>query len=273
MKLNEVCAPLISDYLDSTFGDVNVDEKTATCDDCVCSKACRGDLPFYRKDLKCCTFHPYLPNYAVGALLDADWVSVEMKNTLISKIKNREYALPMGIFVPLTYQVKFNNRNPSDFGNKEEFLCPYYDQGHQRCGIWKYRGAVCTSYFCTSDRGDEGLRFWELLGDYLHVGEMVFAQDCIVSMGLSPESIDAQLEYINCQSGTPEELSSNSMSEALFKHHWMEWDGDIIEFYRGCFKYISSLDVAQIGELIRGETADLEEELKTQIQLIMSSEV
>lgn len=271
MKLSEVCVPILSQYLDRTFGCISVEEKTATCGDCLCSKDCRGDLPFYRSDLKCCTFHPYLPNYAVGALLEAEWVAPSVKELLREKIRNREYALPMGIFVPVAYQVNFNNRNTEDFGNKEEFRCPYYDKIKQQCGIWKYRGSVCTSYFCASDRGPEGLQFWELLGEYLHVSEMVLAQDCIVSMGLSPESIDEQLEYINCQTGTPEELSSNSMSIALFKHHWSDWGDDIEAFYKGCFKYVGGLSADQIGQLLYDEIYEIEAELKSHFKLSFDS--
>jgi hypothetical protein len=124
---------------------------------------------------------------------------------------------------------------------------------------------VCTSYYCTSDRGEAGLQFWATLGDYLHICEMVLAQDCVVSMGLPPESIDAQLEYINCSTGTPEELASNSMSEALFKTHWSDWPESLEDFYMSCSRYLGGLGTDQLHELLEEETFEFVGFLKEQI--------
>lgn len=262
MKLSDLCSPVFSEFFERTFGPVNLSESKATCHDCLCAKPERGPLPYYEKHLKCCTFQPFLPNYEVGAILSRSEVSATMKQLILEKIRRREYALPMGIFVPVNYQVEFNHRGPTDFGNREDLLCSYYDSLQQQCGIWRHRGSVCTSYFCVSDRGPKGLKQWALLGDYLHVCEMVLAQDCLVSMGLPPESIDAQLEYINCETGTEEELASSSMSAALFSNFWSDWDESIEEFYLSAYRYVSSLGVEGLRSLLAEETADLEEELK-----------
>jgi hypothetical protein len=181
MKLNEICSPFLDAYFRQQFGEVEVSESKATCHDCLCAKPDRDQgLPSYQADLKCCTFHPFLPNYAVGHLLASPETKPAIKELLRQKIRDREYALPMGIFVPVKYQVAFNNRQSEDFGNRAEFLCPYYDGQGQQCGLWLHRGSVCTSYYCTSDRGEAGLQFWATLGDYLHICEMVLAQDCVV---------------------------------------------------------------------------------------------
>lgn len=262
MKINDICSPFLSAYLEQALGGYNLSEQSATCHDCLCSKPQRGALPFYQKHLKCCTFHPFLPNYEVGAILTSDSVSSEFKSLIRKKIQEREYALPMGIFVPVPYQVKFNQRQPEDFGNREEFLCPYYDRTQQQCGVWRHRGSVCTSYFCVSDRGDMGLQFWSMLGDYLHICEMVLSQDCLVSMGIPPENIDGQLEYINCETATPEEMVSNSMGAALFKNYWSDWDGDIENYYISCAKYLEKLSIAEMKERLSPEVHELETEIQ-----------
>ncbi|MEY4616776.1 MAG: hypothetical protein RJB66_1736 [Pseudomonadota bacterium] len=271
MKISEICSPFLSSHLEKSLGSFDLSEKKATCYDCLCSKPERGALPFYQKNLKCCTFHPFLPNYEVGAILSSDSVSEEFKALIRSKIKNREYALPMGIFVPVAYQVKFNNRAPEDFGNRPEFLCSYYDKNQQQCGIWRHRGSVCTSYFCVSDRGPEGLQFWEMLGEYLHVCEMVLAQDCLVSMGIPPENIDGQLEYINCSTGTAEEMASHSMSEPLFQTYWSDWGGDIEEYYLSCARYLNGLPLSELQNLLHSETSEMEEELRNHIEYYFSN--
>jgi hypothetical protein len=270
MNLDQICSPHLAEFLLSKFGPLEVVEKKATCNDCFCSKPTRGDLPYYDKNLKCCTFHPYLPNYAVGGLFEDSGKSEFSKFSLIRKIEQREYTLPMGIFVPVAYQVKFNQRQDTDFGNRHDFLCPYYNQQTSNCGIWRHRGAVCTSYYCISDRGESGLQFWQALGDYLHCCEMVLAQDCVVSMGLPPEAIDNQLEYINCETGTEEELASNSMSEVLFNTHWQGWDGSIEQFYRSCNRYIRDLDLGQLSNLLDEETFEHEQDLRNQIRISFS---
>ena len=261
MKIYQSCSPFLSPYLLQVFGDLDISEKTATCHDCLCSRPERKNLPFYQKHLKCCTFHPFLPNYEVGAILASEDVGYEAKEVVRQKIQRREYALPLGVFAPVSYQVAFNQREPADFGNKESFLCPYFDRKKEQCGIWRHRGSVCTSYFCASDRGAVGLEFWERLGDYLHVCEMVLAQDCVVSMGLPPDCIDGQLEYINCATGTPEELAINSMSVPLHRSYWVDWSGDIEEYYLSCCRYLKNLSPREIGELLRDEIHEIDEDL------------
>ncbi len=171
----------------------------------------------------------------------------------------------MGLFVPPTYQVRFFNREPQDFGNKDELLCPYFDKKKYNCGIWSYRGSVCTSYFCYSDYGKKGSDFWEYLGEYLNVCEMVLSQDCVVSRGLSPDILDPQLEFINCNSATNEELNSNSMSETIFSTYWSDWTESIEEFYKSCHHYISKFTIEEMNDLLYEETIEFEKELINQM--------
>lgn len=265
MFLHQIVTPLMQSYIESQFGEISITEKTANCDKCICSFDSRKNLPYYRHDLKCCTFYPFLPNYIVGAILVSPQIPVFIKDLIRRKISDREYTLPMGIFVPIPYQLKFINREPQDFGNKEDLLCPYYNKGKNNCGLWQYRGSVCTSYFCYSDYGPQGLEFWEILGEYLHTCEMVLSQDCVVSRGLDPEIIDGQLEYLNCSSGTKEEMDSNSMSEPLFLHYWSGWDEGIEEYYISCYHYINSMSVEELKKLLLEETQGLEMQVKEKI--------
>jgi len=259
---NSIFSPYLRNYLLSRFGDLQIKETKATCHDCLCSKPERGDLPYYRADLKCCTFHPFLPNYVVGGILQSSQILASSKVTIRNKINQREYTLPLGIFVPVKYQVAFLDREESDFGNREDLLCPYFDPNNKNCGIWEHRGAVCTSYYCASDRGEKGLKFWENWGEYLHRCEMVLAQECMVAMGLPHESIDAQLEYINCETGTEEELGSNSMSSAIFQSYWSNWSQDIESYYLGCNDYVKNLNDVEMNKILAPELCDLEQVLK-----------
>jgi hypothetical protein len=104
-----------------------------------------------------------------------------------------------------------------------------------------------------------------MLGEYLHVCEMVLAQDCLVSMGIPPENIDGQLEYINCSTGTAEEMASHSMSGPLFHSYWSDWDGDIEEYYQSCARYLRGLSNSELQNLLCAETSEMEEELRQHI--------
>lgn len=263
MKLSQICSPLLKDHLLHRLGDLDLTEKTATCDNCLCSSPQRGSLPYYDSHLKCCTFHPFLPNYAVGALLhNSAETPAFIQEALLHKIQNNEYALPLGIFAPVRYQVQFNNREESDFGNRKDFLCPYFDRQKNKCGIWLYRGSVCTSYFCASDRGEKGLQLWSLLGEYLHLCEMSLAQDCMVSMGMHPDMIDSQLEYINCSTATAEEMKSDSLSPALFASYWGDWNEPLLEFYKSSYNYVCQLNPENMTDIIDENACEVEEEIK-----------
>ncbi len=258
MNLSQISSPILKNYLLSRFPDLNLTEKKATFHNC----------PKYPMDLKCCTFHPFLTNYSVGAILSDPNTPKFILEQIRSKIQNQEYALPLGLFAPVKYQIEFHQRNENDFGFNSKFLCPYFDKIKQQCGIWAYRGSVCTSYFCDSDFGKKGLQFWSLFGDYLHYLEMSLAQDCMVSLGLDADLIDLQLEYINCESASEEEVQSNSMSDSIFNCHWKSWmelnqiNSDnaksawIEKFYIDSFNYAKSISLDNLKIIFTDDEID-----------------
>lgn len=251
--------------MENRWKGLEIEEKTATCDNCLCSQRTNPNLPYYDPSLKCCTFHPFFANFTAGALLTELPENHFVRLELDRKILKREYALPLGIFPSVRFQVGFNQRQAEDFGQKKDFLCPYFDRTHRRCGVWSHRGPICTSYYCASDRGEEGLAFWEMWGEYLHRCEMILAQDAFVAMGLSHEGIEFQVEYLNCEQGTPEELGSDQMAEALFKDMWAPWSGTPTEFYRSCYKYIGAMEFREMKSLFLEELGEMEEHLFGQL--------
>ena len=44
------------------------------------------------------------------------------------KIRRREYALPIGMVAPVRYQMEFNKRKENEFGQREDWLCPYFNR-------------------------------------------------------------------------------------------------------------------------------------------------
>lgn len=237
-----------------------LNESKATCDNC--------NWKAYKPDLKCCTYEPYLPNYLVGALFENSSTSSQALKALRAKIEKREFSLPVGMMASVRYQVTFNNREPEDFGNRADWLCPYFDRQQQNCGIWRYRGAVCTTYYCQSSYGENGIKFWERFSDYLTYVEMALMEDVLVHMGFSPRQISDNLEYINRSEGTAAELRSNSLPIEKSKRLWMDYFDNQEEFFRKTYQMVKDFDKKRFREALGEMGADIEEQLFDDLRAI-----
>jgi hypothetical protein len=257
-RLGLIIPPLYKNILSSKILGIDVTETKATCDNCLRSRDKRFSYT-YKKDLKCCTFHPYLPNYAVGALLSLPHQTSGVKK-LQQKIENRQFAFPIGVMAPFDYQFQFLTKEENQFGNDPSLLCPYYDDSAQQCSIWTYRGVVCTSFYCRSDYGQNGLKFWAVLSDYLSYVEMALAEECLVQLDFSPRDLSDQLLYLNKREFEPEETTQQQLSEVVDKSLWNSYS-DKIDFYKKCFALVQRLDRNQFREILGRQGLELEKEV------------
>lgn len=233
-------------------------ETKATCSQCLRSRDKRFSYT-YKENLKCCTFHPYLPNYAVGALL------LEPKKTsgilkIEEKIKNKQFALPIGIMAPFDYQLSFLSKNENDFGNRADLLCPYFSVADNQCSIWQYRGVVCTSFYCRSDYGQDGQKFWSVFSDYLSYVEMALAEECLVQTDFSPRDISDQLMYLNKREFTSAEQAQKSLSDSVDRSLWNGYT-EKLSYYQKCFAIVKELDRNQFKEILGPQGLELEKEV------------
>lgn len=229
MKFRHQLPRIYSQILPKRWLDVSVLETKATCDDCAMS-------PKYEKHLKCCTFEPYLPNYIVGEILSYDDQYPEVRKKLKDRIRRREFTLPLGVVPNFKFQIEFNNRQPTDFGKRQDWICPYYDTGAERCYIWRLRGSVCTSFYCKSNRGERGLKYWDQVKEYLSLVEMTLAEELLVDRGFSPRQISEQLGYFNKKIGSEFEKKQTALNGSEWKKVWDGYDDDVEGFYIECFK-------------------------------------
>lgn len=238
-------------------------ETKATCDSCIMARPKnRGEI-FYEPDLKCCTFYPFLPNYVVGAILsDESGAAPSAVESIRSKIKNREYSLPIGLVAPPSYQVPFNHRKKNEFGRREDWLCPYFNHEKQNCGIWRHRGAVCTSFYCKSSFGRAGIQYWDELSNYLTYVEMAVMEEALVMLDFSPRQISDLLGYLNRQEATKTELSSRRMPEKKSRDLWNGYYDDQEGFFRKCFLIAKELDRKSFKELMGEPGQQLENRLR-----------
>jgi hypothetical protein len=180
--------------LPSSLLSFSLSETKMNCENCSMSRPQhRGRYP-YQKDLKCCTFQPFLPNFLVGKILQSQLPSADVVK---HKILNDDFALPIGIIPSFSFQKQFNNKSLGEFGNRADWLCPYYNPTQQNCGIWQYRGTVCTSFVCKSSYGAKGLKFWESLSNYLHYVEMALMEESLVYLDFSPRQTNEMLALLN----------------------------------------------------------------------------
>lgn len=244
-------------------------ETKATCDACLMAKPQKPENVFYKPDLKCCTYYPFLPNYSVGAILSQESLAAPSAvESIKEKIHRRQYSLPLGMVAPPNYQVPFNHRKENEFGQREDWLCPYYHREQQNCGIWRHRGAVCTSFYCRSSYGARGLRFWEQVSDYLTYVEMALMEEALVMLDFSPRQISDLLGYLNRQEATKTEMRSAALPEKKARALWNGYFDDQEGFFKKSFQIVSELDRRAFKELL-GETGqELEDQLRKAFEKI-----
>ncbi|MES3038412.1 MAG: hypothetical protein V4736_10950 [Bdellovibrionota bacterium] len=243
MKLKTQLPKIYQVLLVPELLEAEVIETKATCNNCSMSPPQNKKAPFYKPDLKCCTYYPYLPNYLVGGILrDKEKLTPGLKSVMNGIIKRRQYALPIGIVAPVSYQVPFNQRKEGDFGQRADWLCPYFQKETSNCGIWEWRGGVCSTFFCQSNYGSNGLKFWGELNEYLNYVEMALMEEALVQLDFSPRQISDMLDFINRKEGDPAEMESLYLPEKKARALWNGYFDDQEGFYLKCLEITEKLD-------------------------------
>lgn len=241
--------------LDPRLVQSEVVETAATCGDCAMSPARRGPRAriTYRPDLKCCTFDPWVPNFMVGAILEDPAVAAAGRAAVAAKLGSIEECSPLGLRPSTKFQRRFLRKSEHEFGNRADWLCPYYDRANANCGIWNHRGNVCVSFFCKSDAGARGLAFWNELGDLLHLIELSVMEECLVQLDFSPRQLSELLPLIDRQTHL-ERRALPAITPAEYKRLWNHYD-DPAEFFRKCHRIASALTAKDLREIL-GESGE-----------------
>lgn len=242
-----------------SFWEFDIEEKKATCHQCI-------EAPKkYEAHLKCCTFWPFLPNYTIGYILKQKSESYQNAQVFLRRmIKEKRFALPIGLVAPPWYQKEFLDNKDKIFGKSEKMLCPYYQTATQSCGIWRFRGSVCTSFYCKSSYAQKGQLFWKHLEDYLSYLEMALAEEVLVYHDYSPRELSEQLDFLNIdpdQMNLKKLLGQKSLpipqAKKLWKHYWQKEE----EFYIKAAEFVDELPLKQIKEIQGALGTDLLQKL------------
>lgn len=223
-------------------------EKLANCNDCYRAKRSHPE-PHYDPRWKCCTYYPFIPNYLVGETLwsfdntlQTGPSSHELKSGVLSMlqlIQHRQFALPIGVCPPPGYQKLFRDKKPSDYGQREDLLCPFYlrSEGEGKCSIWPYRGHECATFFCVSSYGQKGEAFWQLLRDILFQVEMHISQMAMVEKGYTPREIDLNLSFIRRSSD--DSRKDWSLEATEWAQFWVHHQDSIKGYYISTFEFVN----------------------------------
>lgn len=239
--------PEIYDRLFPDFFQQPIPQETlATCNDCaMCARPGQPQFPgqeFFRPDVKCCTYHPKLANFLVGGLLlDTNPAMEKGRRVVREKIKNRIGVSPSSILPSKKYALLHKFGGERGFGKNLTLICPYYVLESGLCGIWKFRDAVCSTYFCKTAAGQEGKRFWNVLRGYLVQAQDSLTWYALLNLGFEVDAIWDYLTTYTSDALEPQDLDELPTPEDVYRKIWVNWIGREEELYKKTYEIVSSL--------------------------------
>ncbi|MES3037079.1 MAG: hypothetical protein V4736_04155 [Bdellovibrionota bacterium] len=180
--------PVYSHWLETRLNGT-VTESLATCDNCAMvtpSGLTRDPGPF-KNHLKCCTYFPFIPNFGLGAMINAKSAEATLR---LRTAQQQGILLPLGLHTTPERQLQIESFGTEGFGKHDELICPFFDKQSFGCSVWQFRPGVCTTYFCKSDRGFEGLDFWGEVESYLNNFEWTLAKEVYFRLGFTEDDFE-----------------------------------------------------------------------------------
>lgn len=248
--------PLYARWLEGLIPQPLPAEPQATCQ--ACAMLAEHDPPItaqegrFNPQTKCCTHLPALPNFTIGLILnDPDPGLAHGRESLRQRLARGLAVTPLGLSrpqdAPLDAMVDVGS-----FGQEAALRCPHYTDGF--CGIWKYRNAICATWFCKHAQGVAGLRFWHQVQAYLWRIERHLSLWCLHQLGIAPDVIEA-LGYLEQQ---PVAQGDHTLRMVPLNRHtqpsfyaqlWGQWQGREDEFYGRCAELVLPLRYADVRRI------------------------
>jgi Fe-S-cluster containining protein len=240
-KLRSIFPEVVRPLLPGFFDHEAPREEKATCDACaMCAPpgAPASDaVVYFRPDVKCCTYHPVLPNYLVGAILADERPDLaEGKRRIRERIALRLGVSPQWIAPSRKVDLFLRLTKRTAFGRSLTILCPYFERTEQNCTIWRHRETVCSTFFCKYERGADGQEFWRTLrwyGTWLEATLSARAAESVIPGHREPKPLEGEM--------TLEELEDRGPPEARYAALWEGWAGREEELYVRCFEWVRGL--------------------------------
>lgn len=243
---------LYARLMPSFFREEIPEERKATCASCVMVKPqAASEQAAFNAATKCCTYHPKLPNYLVGALFAENLSEfAEGRARLRERLSRRAFVTPQWVMPSPKHDLIYKNTS-TGFGRAASLRCPYYGEEGGLCTIWPYREAVCSTFFCKNVGGADGKNFWMSMKRYLSLAEIQLSRYAllqhfpawVVRQGDSPKSGgggDLSLEDLDGLEGDP----------ARHAAEWGPWVGREEELYVKCYETVQALSQEDFARLL-----------------------
>jgi hypothetical protein len=257
---SEPLPPLYEKWIAELVGGAIPRESRATCDNCaMCNgdkeqDAAVGQTYFFDPVIKCCTWVPNLHNFLVGRILsDTDPAAQFGRATVEKRIAEGIGVSPLGLAPSPVFSLLYRNSSES-FGRSRSLSCPHYIADGGRCGIWRNRNSVCTTWFCKHVRGNVGFTFWrDSLQRLLQAAEKALARWCLLELKFDDEALRHLVgtdDWTGDTDTVTGALLDNRVDRSMYARIWGKWRGREQEFFSQCGELVSPLswsDALAIG--------------------------
>lgn len=250
-RIMDILPQCYANFLPPFFSSRIPIESAATCSNCAMLEnpgSHSHTSIFFSADTKCCTHHPELPNYLVGALLGATVSKNETgRRRITDKIAARTGITPLGVLRPKKYTLLIKNSAIDYFGRSKALLCPFYESSSGLCTIAPHWDGVCSTWFCKHGAGEDGKKFWRTLRKYLENLEKILTRYALLKIGANPSV--AGLIVDESTPLTVRELDDLPPPDSAYEALWGKWAGKEEEFYRECYTHIKQLEQGDFANL------------------------
>ena len=218
----------------------------------------------YSAHLKCCTYTPFLSNFILGEIIVGrpKWYSHYSKSA-----EERRRFLPIGFFPDPEYRSKHKYMPSTDFGRREDLICPFLDT-NLHCSIWQERNSACSSFHCKSSYGNLGMKFWRSYYEFFNYLEMNFAQLAMLEMGFDWEEVLDNLYWYEVQRV---EEPNPYLNDSNYKRAWAHWNKKQKLYFAKCWQWFNNLDKQEFWKLLDEQGMTYFESLSRDLGCVISS--
>lgn len=225
-------------------------EKKSSCFDCPQVK----DAGFHPV-VRCCWHIPRVSNFMLGFALQAEATAARVQAQI-----DKGFVTPEAMQVsPLQLQDVIAHIAPKA-GEEPKTVCPFLDRSSKACGIYAFRNASCSSFFCHHDRGEASALFWDDLQGLVGQIESALAQWALEAVGFDLNAYFSRFDSLAEDLGSCSR-SDGSWSDFARRRLFAEWYGRESELFMNCAKVISDsrdrlYDLAKEQKLKQTKTYD-----------------
>lgn len=199
---------------------------------------------------KCCVYYPVIPNYMIGAILNAPELQ-EGQKRIKKIIKEKLGVTPYGIIPPVKHnkvykaEVEYKQLGVIKQEVANSLLCPFYDNGG--CSIWSHRTELCSTFFCISSGGQKGKEFWGTFHRYFTAIEYKLSLYALQKMGYPTEDLKVKaIQSLELQLDDDE----GKLNQSVYDELWKDWKGQELEYYLKSYEEVQKLQPKDVENML-----------------------